>query len=52
MGAIGVMQVMPETGKEMETGNINEIEPNIHAGVKYIRFGQDQLLREGTDGRA
>jgi len=35
-GAIGVMQVMPETGKAMEVGNIRNIEPNIHAGTKYM----------------
>jgi membrane-bound lytic murein transglycosylase MltF len=37
VGAIGVMQVMPETGKSMKTGDITQIEPNIHAGVKFIR---------------
>ncbi len=38
VGAIGVMQVMPATGKELAVGNINEIEPNIHAGIKYMRW--------------
>ena len=42
MGAIGVMQVMPPTGKEMGVGDIRKLEPNIHAGVKYIRFMEDQ----------
>ena len=42
VGAIGVMQVMPATGKAMNVGNIHEMEPNIHAGVKYIRFMEDQ----------
>jgi len=37
VGAIGVMQVMPATGKDMKVGDINEIEPNIHAGVKFVR---------------
>jgi membrane-bound lytic murein transglycosylase MltF len=37
VGAIGVMQVMPATGKSMKTGDITQIEPNIHAGVKFIR---------------
>jgi membrane-bound lytic murein transglycosylase MltF len=37
VGAIGIMQVMPATGKSMNTGDITEIEPNIHAGVKFIR---------------
>jgi membrane-bound lytic murein transglycosylase MltF len=35
VGAIGVMQVMPPTGKELNVGDITEIETNIHAGVKY-----------------
>jgi membrane-bound lytic murein transglycosylase MltF len=28
---------MPETGKELKVGDITLLEPNIHAGVKYIR---------------
>jgi membrane-bound lytic murein transglycosylase MltF len=32
VGAIGVMQVMPATGKELEVGDITLLEPNIHAG--------------------
>jgi membrane-bound lytic murein transglycosylase MltF len=41
-GAIGVMQVMPATGKELSVGDVRKLEPNIHAGVKYIRFMIDQ----------
>ena len=41
-GAIGVMQVMPATGKELGVGNITEVEANIHAGVKYMRWMIDQ----------
>lgn len=37
-GAIGVMQVMPATGKELRVGDITQIEPNVHAGVKYMRW--------------
>ena len=37
VGAIGVMQVMPATGEELKVGDIRKIEPNIHAGVKYMR---------------
>jgi len=36
-GAIGVMQVMPSTGRAMDVGDIHKLEPNIHAGVKYMR---------------
>jgi membrane-bound lytic murein transglycosylase MltF len=46
VGAIGIMQVMPPTGKELNVGNISEIEPNIHAGVKYMRFMMDQYFKD------
>jgi membrane-bound lytic murein transglycosylase MltF len=42
VGAIGVMQVMPATGKELGVGDINNVESNIHAGVKYVRWMIDQ----------
>jgi membrane-bound lytic murein transglycosylase MltF len=42
VGAIGVMQVMPATGKEMKVGDITETEANIHAGIKYMRWMIDQ----------
>lgn len=38
VGAIGVMQVMPKTGKELKVGDIRNLDPNIHAGVKYMRW--------------
>jgi len=38
VGAVGIMQVMPATGKEIGVGDIHQIEPNIHAGVKYVRL--------------
>ena len=44
VGAIGVMQVMPATGKELKVGDIKQTESNIHAGVKYIRFMIDQYF--------
>lgn len=39
-GAIGVMQLMPATGAEMKVGDVGLLEPNIHAGAKYM----DQLM--------
>jgi membrane-bound lytic murein transglycosylase MltF len=42
VGAIGVMQVMPATGKELGVGNIAQVEPNINAGIKYMRWMIDQ----------
>jgi membrane-bound lytic murein transglycosylase MltF len=46
VGAIGVMQVMPPTGKELNVGDISLVEPNIHAGVKYMRFMMDQYFKD------
>ena len=46
VGAIGVMQVMPATGKELKVGDITRVEPNIHAGVKYVRFMMDQYFKD------
>jgi membrane-bound lytic murein transglycosylase MltF len=39
-GAIGIMQIMPATGKELRVGDITLIAPNIHGGAKYM----DQLM--------
>jgi membrane-bound lytic murein transglycosylase MltF len=36
-GAIGIMQVMPETGAAMHVGDIQQLDANIHAGTKYLR---------------
>ena len=44
VGAIGVMQLMPATAKEMKVGDVTELEANIQAGVKYIRFLQDRYF--------
>ena len=44
VGAIGIMQVMPATGKALNVGDIRQLEPNIHAGVKYTRRLMDQYL--------
>jgi membrane-bound lytic murein transglycosylase MltF len=37
VGAIGVMQVMPATGRDLMVGDIHQEEANIHAGIKYMR---------------
>jgi membrane-bound lytic murein transglycosylase MltF len=46
VGAIGVMQVLPGTGRDMGVGDITEVEANIHAGIKYIRFMMDQFYTD------
>ena len=46
VGAVGIMQVMPATGKELRVGDITQLEPNIHAGVKYFRFMINQYYKD------
>ena len=46
VGAIGIMQVMPATGKDMKVGDITEIEANINAGVKYMRFVMNEYYKD------
>jgi membrane-bound lytic murein transglycosylase MltF len=46
VGAIGVMQVMPATGKELNVGDISQLEANIHAGVKYMRWVVDHYYED------
>jgi membrane-bound lytic murein transglycosylase MltF len=41
-GAVGIMQVMPNTGAALKVGDITQAEPNIHAGTKYL----SQLMTE------
>ena len=40
------MQVMPATGTELKVGDIRKLEPNIHAGVKYMRFMMDRYYKD------
>jgi membrane-bound lytic murein transglycosylase MltF len=46
VGAIGVMQVMPDTGKELAVGDITQTEANIHAGVKYMKFMMNEYFKD------
>jgi membrane-bound lytic murein transglycosylase MltF len=43
VGAIGVMQVMPATARDRNVNipDIERLEPNIHAGIKYLRWVVD-----------
>lgn len=45
-GAVGVMQLLPTTGAELKVGNIEQLEPNIHAGAKYM----DQIMARYFSG--
>lgn len=46
VGAVGIMQLMPGTGREQKVGDIRQLEPNIHAGVKYMRFVRDEYFKD------
>jgi len=47
-GAIGVMQMLPSTAEDPNVNipNIEEMENNIHAGVKYLRFIRDRYFED------
>ena len=50
VGAIGIMQLMPDTGRALKVGDITRIEPNVHGGFKYLRQIYDlHLDTEGLD---
>jgi len=48
VGAVGVMQVMPATGASLGVGDVRQLEPNIHAGVKYVRQLMDDHFSDDS----
>jgi membrane-bound lytic murein transglycosylase MltF len=48
VGAIGVMQVMPTTARDKAVNipDIEKLESNIHAGIKYNRWMMDNFYNE------
>ena len=53
-GAIGIMQVLPQTarGREVNIPNIENLENNIHAGVKYLAYLRDHHFKDPQLGAA
>jgi membrane-bound lytic murein transglycosylase MltF len=49
-GAVGIMQLLPSTAADPSVGiqDIHEVENNIHAGARYLRF----LVRQYLDDPA
>ncbi len=43
-GAVGIMQLLPRTGKAMQVGDIRQTDANIHAGIKYLRALADDYF--------
>ncbi len=48
-GAIGLMQVMPETGQHFGFNNLWNPHQNIRAGVKFLKFLDDQWTKTILD---
>ena len=48
VGAVGVMQMLPSTAKDKNVNipNIHDVEANIHAGCKYLRFMADRYFSD------
>jgi len=45
-GAIGIMQLLPSTVRELQVGDIHDLEANIHGAAKYIRFIIDRYFAD------
>ena len=54
VGAVGVMQILPSTAKDKNVNirNIQEVEANIHAGTKYLRFMMDRYFDDDAIDRS
>ena len=48
VGAIGVMQIMPETAATLGVGDVHEVERNVHGGTKYLRILRDRAISGGS----
>jgi membrane-bound lytic murein transglycosylase MltF len=44
VGAIGIMQLMPDTASSLKVGDVTQTEPNVHGGFKYLRQIYDRHL--------
>ncbi len=51
-GAVGIMQVLPNTAKNppVSIPNFEKLEPNIHAGVKYLHIIEKNYFKDLPDG--
>lgn len=47
-GAIGIMQVLPTTAQDPNVNipHIDQVDNNIHAGIKYMRFIKDRYFTD------
>lgn len=47
-GAVGIMQILPSTAADANVNvkGIEKLEPNVHAGAKYLRFMADRYYSD------
>jgi membrane-bound lytic murein transglycosylase MltF len=47
-GAVGVMQIRPDTAADPSVGipDVRTLDDNVHAGVKYLRYISDRYFRD------
>src|SRR5262245_28903199 len=52
-GAVGVMQIKPSTaaGNPINITDVDKVDANVHAGVKYMRFMMDQYFKDSSMDR-
>ena len=46
VGAVGLMQLMPKTGRDLGVGDIHKADPNVHAGAKYMGQLMDYYFKD------
>jgi membrane-bound lytic murein transglycosylase MltF len=45
-GAVGLMQLMPQTGRNLGVGDIHKADPNVHGGAKYMAELMDNYFKD------
>jgi membrane-bound lytic murein transglycosylase MltF len=45
VGAVGMMQLMPQTGRALGVGDIYKVDPNVHAGAKLLAELMDDYFK-------
>src|SRR6516225_4411581 len=46
VGAVGLMQLMPQTGRALGVGDIHKADPNVHGGAKYMAQLMDDYFKD------
>jgi membrane-bound lytic murein transglycosylase MltF len=46
VGAVGMMQLMPQTARALDVGNIYKADPNIHGGAKLMAKLMDDYFKD------